>query len=71
MAILSKDQLTVVNEMFDLDLDYSNASHYRAGSIIYKLWKEPDFAQEFTSQDQAADAADDTQSSDQDHEDIS
>lgn len=71
MAILSQDQLTVVNEMFTLDLEYSNASHYRAASIIYKLWKEPDFASQFTDPNQEDDAADDTPSSDQDHGDIS
>ncbi|PRY90545.1 hypothetical protein CLW00_101207 [Mongoliibacter ruber] len=57
MSILTQNQLVAVNENFELDLDYGNATHYRAASIIYNLWKIKD-------PDQAETAAEDIQAKD-------
>jgi|GEM_PF-2922207 len=38
-TVLTQDELDVVNEMFGLDLDYANATHYRAAQVIWNLWK--------------------------------
>lgn len=38
-AILTQDQLTAVNTQFGLDLEYNNATHYRAAQVIFGLWK--------------------------------
>jgi hypothetical protein len=65
-AILSQDQLRAVNEKFNLDLIYNDASHYRAAQVIFSLWKE----KEPISRDQVDGPAGDTQASDQDPEDI-
>lgn len=64
-AILSQDQLLAVNEKFNLDLAYNDASHYRAAQVIFSLWKE----KEPISQDREDGPAGDTQASGQGPED--
>jgi hypothetical protein len=41
-SVLTQDELQIVNEMFSLDLDYGNATHYRAAQVIWNLWKADD-----------------------------
>ena len=41
-SVLTQDELEVVNEMFSLDLNYGNATHYRAAQVIWNLWKADD-----------------------------
>lgn len=41
-SVLTQDELEVVNEMFGLDLNYGNATHYRAAQVIWNLWKADD-----------------------------
>jgi hypothetical protein len=36
-TLLSKDQMLVLNEKFNLDLDYNDAVHYRAALVIWKI----------------------------------
>lgn len=70
MSLLTQPQLEAVNVKFGLDLDYSQAPHYRAAQVIYSLWKEkdPDFS-EPKSPDLADCPSDDSLSSDQGHGD--
>ncbi|WP_162633253.1 hypothetical protein [Echinicola strongylocentroti] len=37
--LLSQEDMQVINEHFGLDLDYKNATHYRAAQVIWILWK--------------------------------
>ncbi|MDN3688712.1 hypothetical protein QWZ15_12790 [Cyclobacterium jeungdonense] len=39
--LLSKEDFEVINERFGTDLVYNDARHYRAGQVIWNLWKNP------------------------------
>jgi hypothetical protein len=37
--ILSPEDLEVINAKFGIELNYSDATHYRAAQTIWNLWK--------------------------------
>lgn len=41
-SVLTQDEMDIVNDVFSLDLNYGNATHYRAAQVIWNLWKADD-----------------------------